>query len=81
MEAPTILSKLELPKISEKDLEQLSSLQVEFKNISEINRKINQNNFYKTELAAIDLSKYSNTGNHLLESRQDYDKDLEELGK
>ena len=30
-------------------------------------------------MAAIDLSKYSNTGNHLLESRQDYDKDLEEL--
>ena len=81
LEAPTILSKLELPKISEKDLEQLSLLQVEFKNISEINRKINQNNFYKTELAAIDLSKYSNEGNHLLESRQDYDKDLEELGK
>ncbi|BCV00887.1 MAG: hypothetical protein CM15mV38_0210 [uncultured marine virus] len=58
MEAPTILPKLDLPKISENDLEQLSSLQLEFKNISEINRKINQNNFYKTELATIDLSKY-----------------------
>ena len=81
LEAPTILPKLDLPKISEKDLEQLSSLQLEFKNISEINRKINQNNFYKTELATIDLSKYKNEGNHLLESRQNYDKDLEELGK
>ena len=81
LEAPTILPKLDLPKISENDLEQLSSLQLEFKNISEINRKINQNNFYKTELAGIDLSKYKNTGNHLLESRQNYDKDLEELGK
>ena len=81
LEAPTILPKLDLPKISEKDLEELSSLQLEFKNISEINRKINQNNFYKTELAAIDLSKYKNEGNHLLESRQNYDKDLEELGK
>lgn len=81
LEAPTILPKLDLPKISEKDLEQLSSLQLEFKNISEINRKINQNNFYKTELAAIDLTKYKNEGNHLLESRQNYDKDLEELGK
>ena len=81
LEAPTILSKLDLPKISEKDLEQLSSLQLEFKNISEINRKINQNNFYKTELAGIDLNKYKNEGNHLLESRQNYDKDLEELGK
>ena len=81
LEAPTILPKLDLPKISENDLEQLSSLQLEFKNISEINRKINQNNFYKTELAAIDLSKYKNEGNHLLESRQNYDKDLEELGK
>ena len=81
LEAPTILPKLDLPKISENDLEQLSSLQLEFKNISEINRKINQNNFYKTELAEIDLSKYKNTGNHLLESRQNYDKDLEELGK
>lgn len=81
LEAPTILPKLDLPKISENDLEQLSSLQLEFKNISEINRKINQNNFYKTELATIDLSKYKNEGNHLLESRQNYDKDLEELGK
>ena len=81
LEAPTILPKLDLPKISENDLEQLSSLQLEFKNISEINRKINQNNFYKTELAGIDLSKYKNTGNLLLESRQNYDKDLEELGK
>ena len=81
LEAPTILPKLDLPKISENDLEQLSSLQLEFKNISEINRKINQNNFYKTELAGIDLSKFKNTGNHLLESRQNYDKDLEELGK
>ena len=81
LEAPTILPKLDLPKISENDLEELSSLQLEFKNISEINRKINQNNFYKTELAAIDLSKYKNEGNHLLESRQNYDKDLEELGK
>jgi len=81
LEAPTILPKLDLPKISEKDLEELSSLQLEFKNISEINRKINQNNFYKTELAGIDLTKYKNVGNHLLESRQNYDKDLEELGK
>ena len=81
LEAPTILPKLDLPKISEKDLEELSSLQLEFKNISEINRKINQNNFYKTELAGIDLTKYKNEGNHLLESRQNYDKDLEELGK
>jgi len=81
LEAPTILPKLDLPKISENDLEELSSLQLEFKNISEINRKINQNNFYKTELATIDLSKYKNEGNHLLESRQNYDKDLEELGK
>ena len=81
LEAPTILPKLDLPKITENDLEQLSSLQLEFKNISEINRKINQNNFYKTELAGIDLSKYKNEGNHLLESRQNYDKDLEELGK
>ena len=81
LEAPTILPKLDLPKISEKDLEQLSSLQLEFKNISEINRKINNNNFYKTELASIDLNKYKNEGNHLLESRQNYDKDLEELGK
>ena len=81
LEAPTILPKLDLPKISENDLEQLSSLQLEFKNISEINRKINQNNFYKTELATIDLNKYKNEGNHLLESRQNYDKDLEELGK
>ena len=42
LETPTILPKLDLPKISEKDEERLSSLQLDFKNISEINKKINR---------------------------------------
>ena len=77
LEAPSILPKLDLPKISEKDEEQLSSLQLDFKNISEINKKINQNNYYKEELGKINLDEFSNVSG-IVES---YDKDLEELGK
>ena len=77
LEAPSILPKLDLPKISEKDEEQLSSLQLDFKNISEINKKINQNNYYKEELGKINLNEFSNVSG-IVES---YDKDLEELGK
>ena len=77
LEAPSILPKLDLPKISEKDEEELSSLQLDFKNISEINKKINQNNYYKEELGKINLNEFSNVSG-IVES---YDKDLEELGK
>jgi len=55
LEDTSLLSKLELPFYSEKDEETLRSLQIEFENISEITKKINQNNLYKSQLESIDL--------------------------
>ena len=77
LETPTILPKLDLPKISEKDEERLSSLQLDFKNISEINKKINQNNYYKTELGKINLKEFSDVSG-VVES---YDYHQAELGR
>ena len=77
LETPTILPKLDLPKISEKDEERLSSLQLDFKNISEINKKINQNNYYKAELGKINLKEFSDVSG-VVES---YDDQQAELGR
>ena len=55
LEDTSLLSKIELPFYSEEDEETLRSLQIEFENISEITKKINQNNLYKSQLESIDL--------------------------
>jgi len=55
LEDTSLLLKLELPFYSEEDEETLRSLQIEFENISEITKKINQNNLYKSQLESIDL--------------------------
>ena len=55
LEDTSLLSKLELPFYSEEDENTLRSLQIEFENISEITKKINQNNLYKKQLESIDL--------------------------
>ena len=55
LEDTSLLSKLELPFYSEEDENTLRSLQIEFQNISEITKKINQNNLYKSQLESIDL--------------------------
>ena len=55
LEDTSLLSKLELPFYSKEDEESLGSLQVEFQNSSEITKKINQNNLYKSQLESIDL--------------------------
>ena len=55
LEDTSLLSKMELPFYSEEDEESLRSLQIEFENISEITKKINQNNLYKSQLESIDL--------------------------
>jgi len=55
LEDTSLLSKMELPFYSEEDEETLRSLQIEFENISEITKKINQNNSYKSQLESIDL--------------------------
>ena len=53
----TLLPKINLPKISEEDEETLRSLMIELSNISENNKKISRNNYYKEQLQSIDLSK------------------------
>ena len=55
LEDTSLLEKMNLPKFSEKDEESLRSLQLEFENISEKNKKINDNNLRKEQLKSIDL--------------------------
>ena len=57
LESTDILSKLDLPKIEEKDEKQLRSLHVEIENIHEKNRKINDNNNLIERLKSIDIEK------------------------
>ena len=57
LEDSSILDKMILPKMSEKDEESLRSLQYEFENISEKNKKINLNENLKEQLKSIDLEK------------------------
>ena len=51
----TLLSKVDLPKIEEKDEKELRSLHLEFENISEKNRKINDNNNLLDRLKEINI--------------------------
>jgi len=57
----TLLPKMKLPKIEEKNEEELRSLMIELSNISENNKKISRNNHWKEELELIDISKHQNT--------------------
>ena len=57
LESIELLPKLEIEFINEEDEKTLRSLQLEFENISEITKKINQNNLYKNQLQSIDLPK------------------------
>ena len=55
LDSMTLLSKMDLPKIEEKDERQLRSFHLEFENISEKNRKINDNNNLLDRLKGIDV--------------------------
>jgi DNA repair exonuclease SbcCD ATPase subunit len=55
LESMTLLEKVNLPKISEKDEQELRSLQVRLENIHEKNRKINDNNNLLERLKSIDI--------------------------
>ena len=57
LEDTSLLSKVDLPFLSESDEKNLRSLQIEFENISEKIKKINQNNFYIEQLESIDINK------------------------
>jgi len=67
LEDTTILPKMDLPFQSEEDEKTLSSLQIEFENISEKNKKINYNNLLKEQLKDIDLDKAKLIANNALE--------------
>ena len=52
------ISKVDLPKISDKDEQTLRQLLVDFENISEKNKKINTNNNLKDALKSIDIQSF-----------------------
>lgn len=58
LEDSEILDKLVLPKINEEDEETLRSLQLQFENISEKNKKINLNEMLKQQVKNIPLEQY-----------------------
>jgi len=58
LEDTSLLSKMDLPNYSEEDGKTLRSLQIEFENISENIKKINQNNYYRKELELIDIHEH-----------------------
>ena len=58
LEDTSLLSKMDLPKYSEEDGKTLRQLQIEFENISENIKKINQNNYYRKELESIDVHEF-----------------------
>ena len=57
LETTELLSKVNLPKVEEKDEKRLRQLQLDFENISGKNKKINDNNFLIEQLKSIDISK------------------------
>ena len=56
LETTEIYSKMNLPKISEKDENTLRQLQIDFENISDKNKKINTNNNLLEQLKSINIS-------------------------
>jgi|TARA_R100000081_G_scaffold45383_1_gene21455 DNA repair exonuclease SbcCD ATPase subunit len=77
LEDTSLLPKLDLPFYSEEDEKRLRSLQVEFENITQTNKKINTNNYWKEQLELIDLDKYKMIYGEV----ESYDHLQEELGK
>ena len=74
LEDTSLLSKLDLPFHSEEDEKTLGSLQVEFENIIDKNKKISTNNYWKEQLKTIKVEKI--TG-----EIQDYDDLQSQLGR
>ena len=62
LETTNILPELNLPKISEEDEKELRSLQLDFENISQKNKKIRENNVYKKLLADISPNDFTLKG-------------------
>ena len=70
MEDTSLLSKIDLPFVSEEDEKTLRSIMIEYENISETNKKINKNNFIREQLNEIDLASYK-------EQLQEYSEDID----
>ncbi len=79
LESTNILPELNLPKISEKDEKELRSLQLDFENISEKNKKIRQNNTYKELLQNISPTDFTLVGDEE-KGIQSYDDLMTEVG-
>lgn len=62
LETTNILPELNLPKISEEDEKELRSLQLDFENISQKNKKIRENNTYRKLLADISPNDFTLKG-------------------
>ena len=62
LETTNILPELNLPKISEEDEKALRSLQLDFENISQKNKKIRENNTYRKLLADISPNDFTLKG-------------------
>ena len=77
LESTTIVEEEKLPKISEKDEKTLSSLQLDFKNISLKNKKIRENNLYKEMLDKLSQHNFSLNEKDKVVS---YDSEMAELG-
>ena len=65
LEEYNILPELNLPKISEEDETRLRSLQVDFQNIFEKNKKIRENNTYKELLSNISPTDFTLSGDEV----------------
>ena len=74
LEDTSLLSKLDLPFHSESDEKELRSLQIEFENISEKNKNISRNNYWKEQLKTIKVEKIDG-------EIQDYDDLQSQLGR
>lgn len=77
LEDTTILPMLNLEIDTEDDEKELSKLTAEIENISEKNKKINQNNEYRRQLKSIDISDVQEITN---KSKQSYDELQTEVG-
>ena len=79
LESIELLPKVNLPKIEEEDEKRLRQLQIDFENISEKNKKINDNNLYIEQLRSLDIQQARNDMENYPEI-QDTDRITGQLG-
>jgi DNA repair exonuclease SbcCD ATPase subunit len=77
LDGTMVLPLLEIPNKLEEDEKELRSLLVEIKNISQKNRKIEENNQYKKLLGSINITEYQNS---IYKEPLSYDSFQESLG-